>query len=108
MMQPIAGDAWTIEQRGFDPSSNRVHESLFSLGNGNFGGRGTHEERYSGDSLQGNYIAGVYYPDPTRVGWWKNGYPDYFAKVLNAADWTPIHIDIDGEALHLATARIDT
>jgi len=33
--------------------------------------------------LQDTYIAGVYYPYKTRVGWWKNGYPEYFAKVLD-------------------------
>ena len=33
--------------------------------------RGNHEEDYSGDSLKGTYVAGVYYPDKTRVGWWK-------------------------------------
>ncbi|MEZ5227899.1 MAG: family 65 glycosyl hydrolase domain-containing protein [Acidimicrobiales bacterium] len=108
MLRAFAGDAWTIEQQEFDAANHQVFESLFSLGNGNFGGRGTHEEQYSGDSLQGNYVAGVYYPDPTRVGWWKNGYPDYFAKVLNAADWTPIGVEIDGEPLDLATARIDS
>ena len=42
--------------------------------------------------LQGNYVAGVYYPDKTRVGWWKNGYPEYFAKVLNAANWIGIDV----------------
>ncbi len=101
-----ANDGWTVTQNGFDPEGNRVFESLFSLGNGHFGGRGNHEEAYSGDSLPGNYLAGVFYPDPTRVGWWKNGYPDYFAKVLNAADWKPIHISVDGEPLDLATATI--
>jgi maltose phosphorylase len=106
MKQLIEPDPWTIVQKGFDPAENRVFESLFSLGNGHFGGRGTHEERYSGDSLPGNYLAGIYYPDPTRVGWWKNGYPDYFAKVLNAADWKPIHVEVDGEPLDLATADI--
>jgi maltose phosphorylase len=35
-------------------------------------------------NFQGSYIAGIYYPDKTKVGWWKNGYPEYFAKVLNA------------------------
>lgn len=99
-------DEWTVVQDGFDPTNNRVHESLFSLGNGHFGGRGNHEEAYSGDSLRGNYLAGVYYPDPTRVGWWKNGYPDYFAKILNAADWTPIHVSVDDEPLDLATADV--
>lgn len=106
MKQLVEIDGWTVEQVGFDPERNRVHESLFSLGNGHMGGRGTHEEVYSGDSLQGNYLAGVYYPDPTRVGWWKNGYPDYFAKVLNAADWTPIHVWVNGAPLDLATAEI--
>ena len=44
-----------------------------SLGNGYMGLRGNFEESYSGDHLQGTYIAGVYYPDRTVVGWWKVG-----------------------------------
>ena len=51
-------------------------------------------------------MAGVYYPDKTRVGWWKNGYPEYFAKVLNAANWIGINIEFDGEALDLHTAEV--
>ena len=108
-MKPlIVIDEWNIVQDGFDPVRNRVYESLFSLGNGHMGGRGNHEEAYSGDSLRGNYLAGVYYPDPTRVGWWKNGYPDYFAKILNAADWTPIHVTVDGTSLDLAIADVQS
>ena len=103
----IRHDEWSIVQDGWNPAENRVLESLFSLGNGHFGGRGNHEERYTGDSLRGNYLAGIYYPDPTRVGWWKNGYPDYFAKVLNAPDWKPIHLAVDGERLDLATADVE-
>ncbi len=107
MQHRIGGDEWTVVQDGLDPGANRVHESLFSLGNGNFGGRGNHEEQFTGDSLRGNYLAGIYYPDPTRVGWWKNGYPEYFAKVLNAADWTPIHVWIDDEALDLNAVQVE-
>ena len=81
-------DPWRVVEDGFHPQHNRVTESLFSLGNGRFGQRGCLEEMYSGDTLKGNYLAGVYYPDKTKVGWWKNGYPEHFAKVLNAvADW---------------------
>ena len=98
---------WKVIEEGFDPKNNRVSESLFSLGNGHTGQRANFEEKYSGDSLQGNYLAGVYYPDKTRVGWWKNGYPEYFAKVLNAANWIGIHIQVDGEELDLATAQVD-
>jgi maltose phosphorylase len=36
------------------------------------------------------------------VGWWKNGYPEYFAKVLNAPNWIGINIEINGENLDLA------
>jgi maltose phosphorylase len=35
-------------------------------------------------ALSGSYIAGIYYQIKLKVGWWKNGYPEYFAKVLNA------------------------
>ena len=45
-----------------------------SIGSGHMGMRGNFEEDFSGSTLQGTYIAGVYYPDKTRVGWWKNGY----------------------------------
>jgi maltose phosphorylase len=30
--------------------------------------------------LSGSYIAGIYYQIKLKVGWWKNGYPEYFAK----------------------------
>jgi maltose phosphorylase len=34
---------------------------------------------------------------------WKNGYPEYFAKVLNAPNWIGIDIEINGESLDLNT-----
>ena len=70
------------------------------------GQRANFEEQYSGDSLQGSYVAGVYYPDKTRVGWWKNGYPEYFAKVLNAPNWIGIDISVNGKAIDLAKSKI--
>jgi maltose phosphorylase len=67
------------------------------------GQRANFEEHYSGATFQGSYIAGIYYPDKTKVGWWKNGYPEYFAKVLNAPNWIGIDIEINGENFDLAT-----
>ncbi|MFT6097001.1 MAG: maltose phosphorylase, partial [Nonlabens sp.] len=78
----IIPDAWSIIEEGWKPSQVESSESLFSIGNGAMGQRANFEEKYTGDSFQGSYVAGVYYPDKTRVGWWKNGYPEYFAKVL--------------------------
>lgn len=108
MKNYIKHNEWKIIEEGFHPEYNRISESIFSLGNGRMGGRGNFEEEYSGSSLQGNYIAGVYYPDKTRVGWWKNGYPEYFAKVLNAANWIGINVEIDGETLDLAKMNIES
>ncbi|MFD0792998.1 glycoside hydrolase family 65 protein [Mucilaginibacter litoreus] len=106
MKQYFKVDEWKVIEEGFDPAHNKVAESVFSLGNGRMGGRANFEEAYSGDTLQGNYVAGVYYPDKTRVGWWKNGYPEYFAKVLNAANWIGIDISLNGEQLDLAKCKV--
>jgi maltose phosphorylase len=95
----ITHHPWKIIEEGYHADYNRISESIFSLGNGKFGQRGNFEEYFSGETLQGNYLGGVYYPDKTRVGWWKNGYPEYFAKVLNAPDWNGIRIKINGEEL---------
>ncbi len=92
---------WHIIEEGYHPEDNRLYESLMSLGNGHMGHRGNFEEDFTGDSLQGSYAAGVYYPDKTRVGWWKNGYPEYFAKVLNGTNVIGIHVEIDGDTVDL-------
>ena len=58
------------------------------------GMRGNYEESYSKYSHRGSYIAGVWYPDKTRVGWWKNGYPEYFGKVPNSVNYIGIKVFI--------------
>ncbi len=98
----IKPDNWSIIEEGFDAESVKSSESLFSIGNGAMGQRANFEENYSGETFQGSYIAGIYYPDKTKVGWWKNGYPEYFAKVLNAPNWIGIDVQINGENLDLA------
>ncbi|MDP5093101.1 MAG: glycoside hydrolase family 65 protein, partial [Polaribacter sp.] len=101
----IQPNEWSIIEEGFDPKRVKSSESLFSIGNGAMGQRANFEENYSGETFQGSYIAGVYYPDKTRVGWWKNGYPEYFAKVLNAPNWIGIDIKINDETLDLHTCK---
>ena len=99
---------WKIIEKGWSPSNHPKSESLFSIGNGRMGQRANFEETYTGKSLQGSYIAGVYYPDKTRVGWWKNGYPEYFAKVLNSCNWIGLNVKVDGETFDLNTATTVT
>ena len=101
----IQPDNWSIIEEGFDAERVKSSESLFSIGNGAMGQRANFEEYYSGKTFQGSYIAGIYYPDKTKVGWWKNGYPEYFAKVLNAPNWIGIDIEINSENLDLAKCQ---
>ena len=106
MKEYIIHHEWKIIENEFHPEYNKITESLMSLGNGRIGHRANFEEKFTGETLQGNYVAGVYYPDKTRVGWWKNGYPQYFAKVLNAANWIGIDVKIGTETLDLHTAKV--
>lgn len=106
MRQYLKLDEWSIIEESFDPSTHEISESIFSIGNGFMGQRANFEEQYSGKSLQGSYMAGVYYPDKTRVGWWKNGYPEYFAKVLNSTNWIGINVFVNGNALDLAKCEV--
>ena len=101
----IIPNEWSILEIGFDAQKVKSSESLFSIGNGAMGQRANFEEKYTGSTFQGSYIAGVYYPDKTRVGWWKNGYPEYFAKVLNAPNWIGINVKINNEYLDLHTCK---
>jgi len=105
MKEYLKHDEWCIIEEGFNPENHQSSESIFSLGNGKMGHRANFEETYSGPSLQGSYVAGIYYPDKTRVGWWKNGYPEYFAKVLNSPNWIGINVQVDGQYLDLFTCQ---
>lgn len=98
---------WTITTHELNPADKRLQESITSLGNEYMGMRGMFEETYTGDSLQGVYIGGVWFPDKTRVGWWKNGYPEYFGKAINVLNFVKAEIRIDGDLIDLAKMPFD-
>ena len=99
-------DPWKIVQTSLDNADNCPAESVTSMGNGYMGARGNYEEHYSATTLKGTYIAGVWVPDVTRVGWWKNGYPRYFGKVINAPDFLSFDLYLNGERFDLAKADV--
>lgn len=95
-------DPWKIVTHSLDKDNKRLQESITSIGNEYMGMRGMFEEKYSGDTHPGIYLGGIWYPDKTRVGWWKNGYPEYFGKVINAVDFVSVDIQLDGRSIDLA------
>lgn len=98
-------DPWLVKTHTFNPADKRLQESMTAIGNDYMGLRGNFEEGYSGDSLQGTYLAGVWFPDKTVVGWWKNGYPKYFGKVLNAPNFIGIGLKVNGTKIDLAKIK---
>lgn len=99
MHNRFAVHPFSVVETSFAPEDMRFGESLMSLGNGAMGLRGNFEEDYSGDTHRGTYIGGVWFPDKTRVGWWKNGYPRYFGKVINAVNLIGLHVQVNGQTL---------
>ncbi|MHA4868928.1 glycoside hydrolase family 65 protein [Duganella sp. PWIR1] len=62
-------EAWCIRETSFDTASHFLDETLFALGNGYIGLRGTGEEGYSGPagtSLDGTYLNGFYESEPIQ------------------------------------------
>ncbi|MCC5893966.1 MAG: glycoside hydrolase family 65 protein [Alkalibacterium sp.] len=98
-------DPWKVISTDVN-EKKRVQESLTSIGNGYMGLRGNFEEGFSGDTHIGTYLAGVWYPDKTRVGWWKIGYPEYFGKVINATNFIPVTILVNGHQVDLAVDEV--
>lgn len=99
-------NGFKIIEDSFNKDKMRFSESIMSIGNEYMGMRGNFEEGYSGDSMKGTYIGGVWYPDKTRVGWWKNGYPQYFGKVINSPNFIGIEVNIDDKKLDLNSDKI--
>lgn len=94
-------DPWKLIETELHRDDMRLSESLTSLGNAHFGMRGNFEEAYSGDCHHGVYLAGCWFPDKTKSGWRKNGYPEYFGKLINAVNMLEIDVSIDGERVDL-------
>ena len=108
MKKFLKTDEWNVIEESFHADNLRAYESIFSLGNGRLGQRGNFEETYSSDTLQGSYLAGISYLDKTRVGWWKNGYPNYFTRIPNAPNWSGIIVRLIDEELDLALWDVDS
>ncbi|CUS26230.1 trehalose or maltose hydrolase (phosphorylases) [Paucilactobacillus oligofermentans DSM 15707 = LMG 22743] len=107
MKRTFEVNPWTLTTHDLNPTDKRLQESITSLGNEYMGMRGMFEEQYSGDTHQGIYVGGVWFPDKTRVGWWKNGYPLYFGKAINALNFMKANIYVDGKQIDLAVTKPD-
>ncbi len=87
-------NTWHISEDSFDPKKLHVQETVYTIGNGNFGTRGTFEEGYLG-ALPGTLLYGVF--DSIPIG---------KEELANAPDWLPIKLFVNGERFRLGKGKI--
>ncbi len=85
---------WTIRQDGFDVDRANVYETQFTVGNGRFAARGSHEERHRGD-IPGSFIAGVY-----------DAHDSIVIDLVNAPDWLDTAVTVAGVRLDVDTCTV--
>ena len=94
MREQLSGEDWLVSESGFDPEKANFHESIFTLGNGYQGTRGSLEEGHKGE-LSGTYLAGVYdHHDSTVVD------------LVNAPSWLPFSVTADGHRLDVQNCSV--
>ncbi|MGJ5674310.1 MAG: beta-phosphoglucomutase [Nostochopsis sp.] len=85
---------WTVRETQFEPDQFRYRETVFTIGNGYLGTRGSFEEGYS-QASSATFIHGVY-----------DEVPIVYTELANCPDWLPFTITIDGDRFRLEKGEI--
>ncbi len=85
---------WSVIERGFQPDKQLHHETIFTIGNGYLGTRGSFEERAHGDT-PATLVHGIYNHAPGAL----------VPELVNAPNWLPIDIVIDGTPFKFTNAQ---
>ena len=102
----IKKNLWSLKETRFRPADIPAGESLFALGNGYLGMRGTFEEGLSGYSTEGTYINGFYEARPIAYGEKMHGFPETGQTMLNIANGKGIALRIGEERFSLSEGEI--
>jgi kojibiose phosphorylase len=85
---------WNLSETQFDPAQLHHKETVFTIGNGYLGTRGSFEEGYP-RALSATLIHGVY-----------DDVPVMYTELANCPDWLPLTVSIDGESFRLDRGEI--
>ncbi|HKL10271.1 MAG TPA: glycosyl hydrolase family 65 protein [Clostridia bacterium] len=99
---------WQMKKNELDLSKVLVEESLFTLGNGYLGIRGSFEEGYGSDEICSNnasYINGLYDRVPISYGEYAYGFPLVQDKQPRIVDTQNCQIYLDGERVNLSNGQ---
>lgn len=98
-------DPWRIVEKGFHKDQSKVSESIFSLSNEYLGVRGYFEEGYTGKTLLGSYINGIYEYDRKPKPQYR-GITASTNFMLNCDNWLYMRLWLDNEQLDLGNSNI--
>ncbi|MFD4458767.1 glycoside hydrolase family 65 protein [Nocardia sp. NPDC058480] len=87
-------ETWSVVEDGWNPQRANYFETIFTVGNGRLGTRGSLEERHTG-ALTGTFIAGVY-----------DAYDSPVIDLVNAPDWLDSEVFVDGARLDTESAQV--
>lgn len=90
----LSSDDWLIKEKGFHPHKQGAYESLFTLGNGYIGLRGSLEE-HPHESYRGMYIAGIF--DKSEA---------YVTELVKAPVWIDFSVWIGEQKFSPDTCRV--
>ena len=96
----IAAEPWRIREAAFDPARAFLHETLFTLGNGYIGMRGTPDEgtlEGFGQTLEGTYLNGFHDTEPIRYPENAYGLARVNEFMLNVPNAKRVAAVVDGE-----------
>ena len=95
-------DPWKIIEEKFRPDMSEPAEAIFSLANEYMGTRGNFEEGFSGDTLEGCYLGGIYVKEKQRYAWKRKCFPNYSNFMVNTTNWLRIYVEVDGEQFSMS------
>jgi kojibiose phosphorylase len=85
---------WTLSEAQFDPDQMSARETVFTIGNGYLGTRGSFEEGFP-QALPATLMSGVY-----------DDVPVIYTELANCPDWLSLIITVNGERFRLDYGEI--
>jgi kojibiose phosphorylase len=95
MISPVDQRTWLVSESPFNPFKLHHTETIFTVGNGFMGVRGTFEEGYSGD-LATTLAHGIF----------NHAEGDLVPDIVNLPNPLPVQVLVDGEAFHMTTGKV--
>lgn len=102
-------DEWGIVENHFSTEGNCNNETIFSIGNGYMGMRGSFEEGYSGPEgtgLEGTYINGFYDSEYIKYGEAGYGFAEKSQTMLNVTNSKLIKLYIEDEEFDILKGEL--